>query len=406
MIRLEEARGLILGACPPLAPVEVALADALGCVTAADVVSPTDIPPFANTAMDGFAVRAADTGHAPVTLRVVGSLAAGSSPELAGLDGGRLGPGQAVRIMTGAPIPPGADAIVMVERTRVMGGGAAVEIGVEARVGDHVRHAGEDLNAGQLVFEAGTALGPGHVGVLASLGHTHVAVHPRPRVGVLSTGDELVEGGEPMRPGQIRDSNRPTLLALALRAGATTVDLGRVADDEGSIRAAIDEAVSSCDLVLTSGGVSVGDFDYVKAVLAGMGSFHSWQVAIKPAKPLAFAVAAGTPVVGLAGNPVSSVVGFELFARPAIRRLAGYPEPLRPAVPAVADEDLPRQVDGKLHLLRVVATIGSDGRYHVSPSGGQGSHMLWALARANALALLPDGPGVGAGDPVDVLLLD
>ena len=399
MIPLEEARAYILDVCPPLPPRSVPLLEAAGCVLAEDVVAGEDVPPFANTAMDGYALRAADTVGPPVRLEVVGTLAAGAAPTT------EVRPGQAVRIMTGAPIPPGADAVVMVERTQSENLDATVVVEVEAAPGQHVREAGEDLRAGDPVFEAGTVLSPGHVGVLASLGRETVEVVPRARVGVLSTGDELVAGGGLLRPGQIRDSNRPTLLALVAAAGCEAVDLGLVGDDEDALVAAIEGGVATCDALVTSGGVSVGDFDYVKAVLDRLGEMNWWQVAIRPAKPLAFGMIGSTPVFGLPGNPVSSMVSFELFARPALRQMMGHAVLDRPRVTAVADEALGRRPDGKLHLARVVATTGEDGRWHIRSSGGQASHLLHAMARANALALVPDGDGVAAGETVETILL-
>ncbi|MEA2933241.1 MAG: molybdopterin molybdotransferase [Actinomycetota bacterium] len=402
MIPVEDARARVLDACPPLTARSVTLADALGRVLAEPVVSGVDVPPFANTAMDGFAVRASDTAGAPVRLEVVATLAAGADP--AGL---AVGPGQAVRIMTGAPMPAGADAVVMVERTSTEGDSVVVELAAAA--GEHVRAPGDDLRTGDTVFEASAVLTPGHLGVLASLGLSEVTVFPPARVGVLSTGDELVEGGAPLRPGQIRDSNRPTLLAMVRDAGCEAVDLGTARDDEDAIRARLEEGLAGCDAVVTSGGVSVGDFDYVKVVLDRIGRMDWWQVAIRPAKPFAFGVAGprATPVFGLPGNPVSSMVSFEMFVRPGLRRMMGHPPErlLRPVVEAVADEPLPRRPDGKLHLIRVVATHGADGRYHVRQSGGQGSHMLRAMALANALALVPDGDGVAGGGTVSTMLL-
>ena len=367
-------------------------------MTAGTVVAGHDVPSFPNSAMDGFAVRAADTAGAPVELEVVGTAAAGSAP------GVTVGAGQAVRIMTGAVVPAGADAIVMVERTAPAGAGR-VRIERAATAGDHVRHPGEDIRAGQVLFEPGTELGPGHLGVLASVGASTVDVVPKARVGVLSTGDELTSAPGDLRPGQIRDSNRPTLLALVERAGCVPVDLGQAPDDEAAITAAIERGVAGCDAILTSGGVSVGDFDYVKVVLDRLGDMHWWQVAVRPAKPLAFGTVGGTPVFGLPGNPVSSMVSFELFARPALRQMMGHQALFRPEVPALADEALRRQPDGKTHFVRVVATTDDDGRLHVRSSGGQGSHLLRAMALANALAVLPDGDGVHAGETVKVLLL-
>ena len=401
LVAVDAARARVLTACTRLPVHRVPLADALGLVTAASVSSTEAVPPFANTAMDGYAVRAADTGSPPVSLRVAGSIAAGDEP------GVRVGPGEAARIMTGAPIPPGADAVVMVERTETADGGATVVLHRRAEPGDHIREAGEDLRPGQEVFPAGTLLRPGHLGVLASVGLVDVPAFRRATVGVLSTGDELVEGGGPLRPGQIRDSNRPTLLALVRQAGCLAVDLGRCGDSEEDLRDAVRGGVALCDAVVTTGGVSVGDFDYVKVVLDELsgGTMEWMQVAVKPAKPFAFGVIAGTPVFGLPGNPVSSMVSFELFARPALLTMMGHSAVHRPQVRAVADEALSRRADGKLHLVRVTATWAADGRCHVTPAAGQGSHMLHAMALSNALALVPDGPGVDKGGDVDVLLL-
>jgi molybdenum cofactor synthesis domain-containing protein len=248
-------------------------------------------------------------------------------------------------------------------------------------------------------------LGPGHLGVLASLGYRRVPVFRRARVGVLSTGDELVDDGSPLRPGQIRDSNRPTLVAMVHQSGCDAVDLGVVADDEAAITAVLERGLAECDALVTSGGVSMGDFDYIKVVLDRMGAMEWWQVAIKPAKPLAFGVVSGKPVFGLPGNPVSSMVSFELFARPALRRMMGHRDPFRPTVEAVADEVLRRRPDGKVHFVRVIAATGDDGRWHVRSSGGQASNLLRAMALANALAIVPDGDGIDEGGDVEVMLL-
>ena len=401
MIPLADARQLVLDRCSRLDPVEVARSQALGCVLAEPITASDPVPPFDNTAMDGFAVRAADTLGAPRPLAVVGTLAAGSAPSL------ELGAGQALRIMTGAPLPRGADAIVMVERTRPGETEGTVTVEAEASPGDHVRRAGDDLQAGQVVFPAGTVLGPAHLGVLPSVSAETVVVVPRPRVAVISTGDELVEGAAPLRLGQIRDSNRPTLLALLQQSGFQPVDFGVARDAPEILREVFARAVASCDAVLTTGGVSVGDFDYTKAVLDELsGRTMAWmQVAIRPAQPFAFGLVEGTPVFGLPGNPVSSSISFECFARPALRQMAGHGDLERPSVLAIADDGLARRSDGKLHLLRVVATFEPDGRAHVRSAGGQGSHQLSALAAANALALVPDGEGIPPGGAVTTLLL-
>jgi molybdenum cofactor synthesis domain-containing protein len=330
---------------------------------------------------------------------VVGELAAGAAPTRA------VGPGEAIRIMTGAPMPEGADAVVMVERTRVEGDSVEVEA---ATLGDHIRFAGGDVEAGAVVFAAGTVLTPAHVGVISSLDRHEIACFPRPRVCVVSTGDELVERG-PLAPGQIRDSNRPMLLALVDEAGCVGIDGGIVGDDEAAITAAVSRAADTCDALLTSGAVSVGDYDFVKVVLERVakehGGTYAWsQVAIKPAKPLAFATLGSVPAFGLPGNPVSSRVSFELFARPALRKLAGRTDVLPVPVRATAVRAFARRPDGKLHLDRVRVEI-EDGRYLCTRAGVQASNVLSGMAAANGLALIPDGDGIPAGADVDVLLL-
>ena len=396
MISLADAQAAILDAVGTLAPVPYERDAARGLVLARDIVAAEPVPPFANTGMDGYAVRAADT---PGTLRVVGELPAGRAPTMP------VGPGEAVRIMTGAPMPDGADAVVMVERTRVDGDNVVVEV---AQPGEHVRLAGGDVSAGDVVFEHGTVLTPSHLGVLASLDVREVVCYPRPRVGVISTGDELVAEGV-LAPGRIRDSNRPMLLALLDELGLDPVDGGIVGDDERAITAAVENIADTCDALLTSGAVSVGDYDFVKLVLervaAARGGTSLWaQVAIKPAKPLAFAMLGAVPAFGLPGNPVSSRVSFELFARPALRKLAGRADVEAEAVRAIAASAMRRRPDGKLHLDRVRVRI-DDGRYVCERAGAQASNVLSGMAAANALALLPDGDGVEAGAEVQVLFL-
>jgi molybdopterin molybdotransferase len=396
VISLADAQRQILAAVAPLAPRASRLLDARGLVLAQDVVAAEPVPPFANTGMDGYAVRAADT---PGRLRVVGELPAGTAPTIP------VRAGEAIRIMTGAPMPDGADAVVMVERTQSEGDRVVVE---EARVGDHVRRVGGDVTAGSVVFTTGTVLTPAHVGVLASLDYQDVICHPRPRVGVISTGDELVERG-PLEPGRIRDSNRPMLLSLLAESGYEAVDGGTVRDDEAAITDAITRLADTCDALLTSGAVSVGDYDFVKVVLDRIatkrGGVSLWaQVAIKPAKPLAFAMLGAVPAFGLPGNPVSSRVSFELFARPALRKLAGRSDPLPSPVRAVSVSGLGRRPDGKLHLDRVRITI-ENGEYFCERAGEQASNVLSGMAAANGLALVPDGDGIPTGAQVEVLLL-
>ncbi len=400
MIPLEEAQARINADITVLPIADVALRDARGLVLAETVTAPESIPPFANTAMDGFAIKAADLAGAsassPKELPIAATVAAGAVAPRA------LQSGEAMRIMTGAPLPDGADAIIMVELTE--SNDSTVRCLAEVPVGNHVRNAGDDLVEGTVVFEAGELLSPHHIGVLASVGRETVKVHRRPRVGVFSTGDELVVGPVTLEPGQIRDSNRPTLLALVEQAGFEAVDLGVLRDDRGEIEAALREAVHGCDALLTSGGVSMGDFDFVKQVLSELGDLSWMQVAIKPAKPLAFGLLLGTPIFGLPGNPVSSAVSFELFARPALRKMMGRSDTLRPSIQAVADEPLLRTPDGKTHFSRVVVNEEGDG-WHVRSAGGQGSHQLSALASANGLAVIPDGDGVPTGQRVRVMYL-
>lgn len=374
---------------------------AVGCVLAEAVTSPEAVPPFANSAMDGYAVRAGDSAGAPVELPVVAEVAAGH-PALV-----PLGPGEAMRIFTGAPIPDGADAIVPVERTQRRADGARVLIEVAVPPGQHVRPAGDDLQVGAPVFGPGEVITAAHLGVLAGIGVGEVLVHPRPRVGVLSTGDELVEGGGALGPGQIRDSNRVMLLALVAQSGCVAVDLGLIPDDEAAITAAILSGAATCDAVITTGGVSMGDIDLVKVVLDRIGDMQWMQIAIRPAKPFAFGRVGdrSTPVLGLPGNPVSSLVSFELLARPALRRLAGRADLHRPRVMATTGEAFGRTPDGKTHFVRVVATRDEHGALEVVSAGGQGSHHLTAMARAHGLAVIPDGTGIPAGGEVRVLLL-
>jgi len=380
----------------------VALAEAVGCVTAGAVVAAVAVPPFANSAMDGFAVRAAGTAGAtvdhPVRVEVIATVAAGGDADH------HVESGQAVRIMTGAPMPPGADAVVPVERSRAIDRDM-VELTLEVVPGASVREPATDVAIGDEVVASGTVLGPGHLGVLASIGLGEVTVIPRPRVGVLSTGDELVPVGDRLGPGQIHDSNRVMLVALVQRSGFEALDLGLVPDDPDALEAALFDAADRCDAVVTSGGVSMGDFDVMKLVLDRIAAMDWMQIAIRPAKPFASGLLGRVPVLGLPGNPVSSMVSFELVARPALRRLAGHTHLHRTPVPAVADAPFDRRPDGKVHFAR--ASVTFDGhQFHASAVRAQGSHQLAASAGADGLAELPDGHGVPAGGTVDVLLLE
>ena len=408
MIQLADARRHVLAGCVVGSPVDVPIDEALGCVVATRVTATEPVPPFVNSSRDGYALQAADTvpalRAAPVRLTVIGTIMAGS------WFGGAVGPGQAARIMTGAPLPDGADAVCMLEDARDEDGGAVVVVDHPVPRGDAVRWVGEDVAVGDTVAEAGTVLTPGHLGVLANQGRVTVSVHPRPRIGVLSTGDELVTGDGPLAPGQIRDANRHVLLGMVRREGWEAVDLGTVGDDEAVLDGVLEDARAQCDAVVTSGGVSVGDLDVVRIVLEKRcaGTMSWMQVAIRPAKPFAFGVLGDdrTPVFGLPGNPVSALVSFELFVRPGVRRMAGHRRLDRLVVPAVTDADLRRAPDGKTHFVRAVAWVDPAGGWRIRPMAGQDSHQLAAMAEANALVVLPDGDGVTAGATVDVLLTD
>ena len=416
MIPIADARHLVLAACVKAAPINVSVDRATGFVLAQDVESPEDVPPFANSAVDGYAVRSVDTSRAHseqgISLRVVGEVAAGAPANIA------VGDGAAIRIMTGAPMPDGADSVVMVEDTKFVGdrgnfdGSQLVQIFKEVRSGDAVRRAGDDVHAGDKVFEIGTEIRPSVAGVLASVNCRSPLVYPRVRVAVLSTGDELIDDGSALAPGQIRESNRTMLMGLVAQAGAEAIDYGIVRDDEAALEAVLRQAVTECDAIVTSGGVSMGDYDVVKAVLSRIAEMHWMQLAIKPAKPFAFGLLQSSdgrrvPVFGLPGNPVSSLVSFELLARPAIRKMAGHPESAwdRPTITAITDSPIKRSADGKVHYQRVIAHFKDDGRLHIDSVRSQGSHQLAASALANAIAVVPNGTGVEAGGEVPTILL-
>lgn len=405
LVGVGEARSAVLAQCDLLPAEDQALAGALGRVLAEPVVAREAVPPFRNSSMDGYALRSVDTTGAcaasPVSLSVLGRVMAGDDPrELV------VAEGHAVRIMTGAVLPAGADAVCMVENTRVDDDGRVL-VQQAVVVGENVRLPGEDVAEGDEIFPAGTVIGPAHVGVMASVGVGAVRAYRRPRVGVVSTGDELRSEAGPLAPGKIRDSNRPGLLARLRSDGFEAIDLGWVADEPDELARALEAASWQCDGVLTSGGVSVGDADIVKLVLSRAQSPLWFQVAVRPAKPFAFGRVGErrVPVFGLPGNPVSALVSYELFARPALRRMAGHRQLLRPVVRALAVGPFPRRPDGKLHLARGLLRYGPAGDLVVSAMQGQGSHQLRALADANCLVALPDGYGAQTGDSVDTWLL-
>lgn len=394
MKALAEAQRAVLDAMTPLPSEAVDLDAALGLVLAEDVVATGDVPPFANSGVDGFAVRSADVTSVPAALSVVGDVAAGSVPARP------VGPGEAIRIMTGAPVPTGADAIVMVEDTEVTG--SEVRVLATVSKGDHVRPAGGDVSSGTGVFSAGERLTPFHLGVLASLGVARPVVGRRPTVAILSTGDEVLPAETTtLRPGAIRDANRPLLAALLRELGAAVVDLGIVPDDARLLRSALGEAATSADAVLTSGGVSMGEHDLVKGVLADVGSIEFWQVAMQPAKPFAFGYLGTTPLFGLPGNPVSVSVAYEQFVRPALLRRMGARRLFRPRSEATLTTAVSTNPD-KTVFVRV-AVASRDGAWAVTPVSRQASNMLSGMAGADAFAVVPVGVGdIPEGGRVDI----
>ncbi|MCX7617871.1 gephyrin-like molybdotransferase Glp [Tepidiforma sp.] len=416
MIPVEEARERILSYFSRLEPERKPLLDALGQVLAEDVVAPFDIPPLDNTAMDGYAVRAADTvgasEAAPVELRVIADLAAGYVLETP------VGPGEAVRIMTGAPIPPGADAIVPFEETDEALRGineaarksGAVRVLKAASPGANIRRRGEDVRSGTTVIPAGRVIRPSEVGVLASIGLTHVTVIRRPVVAILSTGDEITPPGEPLQPGRIYDANAYSVAALVRKYGGIPRILGIARDTVDDLTAKIREGLDA-DMLVTSAGVSRGDFDVVKDVLAREGNIDFWTVRMRPGKPLAFGAFTApdgrkVPHLGLPGNPVSSMVSFELFGRPAIFTMLGRADWERPTIRAIAREYV-KNPDGRRFYARCIVTRGDDGRWYADLTGPQGSGMLTSMSAANALAVIPeDVPAANPGDEIECIMLD
>ncbi len=381
MRSLAEHRDAVLALVRPLPPTTVRVGDALGLVLAADATAAVDLPGFDNSAMDGYAVRAADLAGAapgsPITLPVDGDIAAGDTVVHV------LAPGRALRIMTGAPLPDGADAVVPVEATD--GGATTVSVTLAPEVGRHLRHRGEDVCEGTVVLRSGIRLGPGHLALVAAANVAEVQVHPRPRVAVVSTGDELVEPGSSLRHGQIVDSNHVMLCALVEAAGAEVAGSARLRDDGPQMRALLADLPGHPDLVLTSGGVSMGAYDTVKEVLTADGGVEFVKVAMRPGMPQGCGVVGPrrTPVVTLPGNPVSSFASFHVFVLPALRALAGLDPDDDGAFESVAGTAWDA-APGKVELTRVVEQQG-----RVRPSGGQGSHVLGALAGATALAVVP-----------------
>ncbi|HYK98460.1 MAG TPA: gephyrin-like molybdotransferase Glp [Candidatus Acidoferrales bacterium] len=397
-LSVDEALERVLARITPLDPVEMSLLDALGAVLAENAVADRDVPPFRNSAMDGYAVRGSDVKEAGARLEVIGAVAAGAMPK------GTVGRGQAMRIMTGAPIPEGADTVVRVEDTD--NGSQLVAVTKATSTGTAVRQAGEDLRSGETILRTGTLLRPADIGVLASIGRAKVRAVRRPNVAVLSTGDELVDVSEVPGPGKIRDANRYSIAAAVRATGSAAFELGIVRDDVSDLRHALGNAAFG-DIVVTSGGVSVGDHDHVKPVVDAMGSMDFWSIAIRPGRPLAFGELrtkrGAVPIFGLPGNPVSSLLTFELFVRPALLKLAGHANLFRPRVKAKLLDRIEKPTG-----LRMFARGVYDGDAGtVRSTGPQGSGILRSMSLANCLIDIPEAPPAAEpGETVTVILTD
>jgi molybdopterin molybdotransferase len=404
MLNIEEALKAILDHATPLTPVIMPIDKAAGLVLAENVVAHGNVPRFANSAMDGFAVLAADIQQAseatPVRLRILEDVPAGSvatQPVLTGT---------AIRIMTGAPLPDGADTVVHVEVTHTEGNNVLILLAL--KTGANVRSVGEDMKDGAIVLTVGTVLRPGEVGVCAAAGHATVTVYPRARVAVLTTGSELVDAAQVPGPGQIRDANAHSLRAQVAVMGARPVVFARVPDTRVAVRSALEQALVQADIVLTNGGISVGDYDFVKDILQEMDAeLVFWRVKQKPGKPMAFWTLGSKRIVGLPGNPVSCMVCTEEYVRPLVRRMMGHTLLYRPVRTAILDERYAKGADaGRTHFVRV-RLQERDGVLHATPTGPQGSGILTSMALAVGIALIPeDTPLVEAGQTVHVQLTD
>ncbi len=402
MMSVEEALERILAQIQPLSPIKVPLSESLGLVLAQDIVAQDDIPPFANSAMDGFALLSKDTKfHAgkPPRLRVTGSVAAGYVADHG------VEEGTAMRIMTGAPVPPGADSVIQVELTRSEGQQSEwVEILEEVAPGNNIRPAGEDMRRGQTVLVRGTEIGAWEIGILATLGYATIAVIPRPRVAILGTGDEVIDVGEPLQPGKIRNSNSYLVEAAVRQAGAEAIRLGVARDTVESLREKFQEAIKY-DLIITSGGVSVGDFDLVKQIMTEQGEMNFWRINMRPGKPVAFGHISHVPLLGLPGNPVSTAITFQLFGLPILRKMLGHSHLLKPGVAVVVEDGVS---DHAMRRHYVRAWVRWDGtRFVARTSGNQGSNIMTSLLHVNALVVVPEGGTVvHAGDTAQAIMLD
>jgi molybdenum cofactor synthesis domain-containing protein len=394
LIEADTALELVLKHVYPLPPQTVTTFEALDLVLAQDIMAQEDLPPFPCSAKDGFAVIAHDPTN---PRRLIGEQTAGYIADL------RVEVGTCARITTGAPLPPGADAVIMVEYTQEAAG--LITLQREVAPGADVRPIGQDITMGQRVLEAGLSIGPQEIGLLASLGYTSVLAHPRPRVGVLSTGDEVVEPDVVPKPGQIRDSNRYTLMAAIQRAGMQPISLGIGSDQQEELMAKIAEGLSTCDALITSGGVSMGKLDLIKPILETEGQVHFGLVNMKPGKPLTFATMRGKPIFALPGFPVSSLVSFELFVRPALLKMSGQRLLLRPRVPVTLAETI--QGDAWRPEFHRVKLARERGVWTARTTGAQSSGRLLSMVGANGLLVLPKrGQPFATGETVTAILLD
>ena len=400
---VDEHLQLVLAGIGQLEPIELTILDAQGLLLAENVITPVSLPGFDNSAMDGYAVRAVDTANAdpdePAVLPVVGDVVAGAKSRSG------MGPGLAMRIMTGAPIPSGADAVVQLEDTD--GGVARVEVHKPARSGEHVRRAGEDLQAGQPALGAGAALGPQQIALLAAIGRDRVVVRPRPRVIILSTGSELVDVGQTPGFGEVSDANSYLVAAAARDAGADAYRVGIIPDDHSRLLDALESQLLRADVLITTGGVSEGAFDVVKQALTEVGTVDFARVAMQPGMPQGFGHlgSGNVPIFCLPGNPVSALVSFEAFVRPAIRKLLGKRQIQRATVQAIALETV-RSSPGRRQYRRGVLHREANGGYSVSFVGGEGSHMIASMASSNCLVIIDEEVSeVVAGSRVTVMPL-
>ncbi|MFN2595165.1 MAG: gephyrin-like molybdotransferase Glp [Actinomycetota bacterium] len=376
LISVEEARGRVLKLVPIMEQIDVPIADARESVVAMDLRAPHDLPRFDNSAMDGYALRSEDGLRAPIELDVIGEVRAGDPGDI------KIEVGTAARIMTGAPIPPGADSVCPIEQAAERDGRVTIE--AQTPPGSSVRAAGEDVHAGDVLVTTGTEIGSPEIALLASMGISPVPVHKTPRVAIVVTGDELVEPEAELRPGAIHDSNTPALRALVEESGAIPVVIGRAADVESDVIEALEKASEVADLVVSSGGVSVGKHDHVKAAVEQLGAIDAWRVAMRPGKPVVVGRVREIPFLGLPGNPVSVHVSFEQFARPAIRKMRGCASLLRPTITARLTTDLDKVV-GRLEFVRVQLAQSDDG-WTATPTGAQGSHIQSSLIGAHGVA--------------------